>query len=381
MKQKKIAVLGSTGSIGTQTLEVAAHLGNIRVVALAARSNVTLLEQQIRQFHPDVCAVYEPEAYLDLKARVADLSVQVLCGMEGLLACVSGDAEIVVTSMVGSIGLKPTLEAIQQGKTIALANKETLVTAGSIVMKEAEKHGVSILPVDSEHSAIFQCLQGNPAPKKILLTASGGPFFGKTREELERVTVEQALQHPNWSMGGKITIDSATLMNKGLEVIEACWLFHCRPEQIEVLVHRESIIHSMVEFCDHSILAQLGVPDMKIPIQLALTYPERLPSLTEAVDFTKWSNLSFYKPDLETFACLRLAFEALSTGGSMPAVLNGANEVAVDAFLRGKIKFLDIANTVEAVMQQHVAILTPTLQDIFDADAWARECANHFLER
>ncbi len=393
MEQKKIVLLGSTGSIGTQTLEVAEHLGSVRVLAVAANRNVNLLEQQIRRFHPVLCAVYDESAAKDLRARVQDTDVRVLSGMDGLMeAAVLPAADMVVAAMVGSIGLKPVLAAIQSGKDIALANKETLVTAGSIVMREIADNTVKILPVDSEHSAIFQCLhaigsknvgrdmqagdnagRGEGAVKRILLTASGGPFYGKDRKELQTVTVEQALRHPNWDMGGKITIDSATLMNKGLEVIEAKWLFGVDPEQIEVVVHRESIVHSMVEFCDNSVIAQMGLPDMKIPIQLALTYPRRLDSVVPAVDFTKYSSLTFGQPDRETFRCLTLAYDALNTGGTMPAAMNAANEVAVEAFLQGRLSFLEVAELVEEAMDAHKAINAPDLDDIFETDRWARE--------
>ena len=381
MEQKKIAILGSTGSIGTQTVEVVNQIEELSVSVLAANKNVTLLEQQIRQLHPALCAVFEESAFLDLKTRVADTNTRVVCGMEGLLeAAVFPDTDTVVTSMMGSVGLTPTLAAIRAGKTIALANKETLVTAGQLVMMEAERRGVSILPVDSEHSAIFQCLEGNkPFLQKILLTASGGPFFGKTKEELSSVTAADALKHPNWSMGSKITIDSASLMNKGLEVLEAKWLFGVELEQIEVLVHRQSIIHSMVQLRDNSILAQLGTADMKLPIQLALTYPDRLPSPAQAVDFTKWNQLTFDKPDSDTFRCLALAFEAGNAGGTMPCVMNGANEIAVEAFLKGAVSFLEIPQLVEAVMKQHTVVPVPSLEDIFEADAWARETARNFM--
>jgi len=381
LEQKNIAILGSTGSIGTQTIEVVNQIENLSVSVLAANKNVNLLEQQIRQLRPALCAVYDESAYRDLKTRVADTDTRLVCGMDGLLeAAIFPDTDTVVTSMMGSVGLRPTLAAIRAGKTIALANKETLVTAGQLVMEEAKKYGVAILPVDSEHSAIFQCLEGNKEYlQKILLTASGGPFFGKTKEELTSVTAKDALKHPNWSMGSKITIDSATLMNKGLEVLEAKWLFGAELEQIEVLVHRQSIIHSMVQFTDNSILAQLGTADMKLPIQLALTYPKRLPSCSEAVDFTKWNQLTFAKPDVDTFRCLALAFEAGNAGGTMPCVMNGANEIAVDAFLKGNIAFLEIAELVEAVMKQNHLIAVPSLEEIFKADKWARETARNFI--
>ena len=393
MEQKKIVLLGSTGSIGTQTLQVAQHLDSVRILAVAANRNVTLLEQQIRRFHPALCAVYDESVAKDLRTRVQDTAVRVVSGMDGLMeAAVLPEADMVVAAMVGSIGLRPVLAAIRSGKDIALANKETLVTAGSIVMREIADNSVRILPVDSEHSAIFQCLHaigsknvsadtradGNAGRdegtvKRILLTASGGPFYGKSREELQTVTAEQALRHPNWDMGGKITIDSATLMNKGLEVIEAKWLFDVEPEQIEVVVHRESIVHSMVEFCDNSVIAQMGVPDMRIPIQLALTYPKRLESVVPAVDFTNYPSLTFGQPDCETFRCLALAYSALHTGGTMPAAMNAANEAAVDAFLRGRLSFLEIAELVEEAMNAHRPVESPTLDDIFETDRWARE--------
>ena len=393
MEQKKIVLLGSTGSIGTQTLQVAQHLDSVRILAVAANRNVTLLEQQIRRFHPALCAVYDESAAKDLRTRVQDTAVRVVSGMDGLMeAAVLPEADMVVAAMVGSIGLRPVLAAIRSGKDIALANKETLVTAGSIVMREIADNSVRILPVDSEHSAIFQCLHaigsknvsadtrteghagrdGNKV-KRILLTASGGPFYGKTRKELQTITAEQALRHPNWDMGGKITIDSATLMNKGLEVIEAKWLFDVEPEQIEVVVHRESIVHSMVEFCDNSVIAQMGIPDMRIPIQLALTYPKRVESVVPAVDFTNYPSLTFGQPDCETFRCLALAYSALHTGGTMPAAMNAANEAAVDAFLRGRLSFLGIAELVEEAMNAHRPVESPTLDDIFETDRWARE--------
>lgn len=381
MEQKKIAILGSTGSIGTQTVEVVNHCKNLSVSVIAANRNVTLLEQQIRQLRPALCAVYDPQAYEELKVRVSDTATRIVCGMEGLLeAAVFPDTDTVVTSMMGSIGLRPTIAAIRAGKTIALANKETLVTAGELVMQEADRYGVAILPVDSEHSAIFQCLEGNrPFLQKILLTASGGPFFGKTKQDLSSVTAADALKHPNWSMGSKITIDSATLMNKGLEVLEAKWLFGVELDQIEVLVHRQSIIHSMVQFTDNSILAQLGTADMKLPIQLALTYPERLPSPAQAVDFAQWNQLTFDQPDTDTFRCLALAYDAGKRGGTMPCVMNGANEIAVEAFLKGQISFLEIAQLVESVMNQHKTIPSPSLETIFETDSWARDTARNFL--
>lgn len=375
MEQKNIIILGSTGSIGTQTLEVAAGLEQIKIAAIGANRNIALLEQQIRTFHPSLCAVYDDGAYRDLKVRVQDTDTKLVQGMDGLIqAATLPEGDTVVTSMVGSVGLKPTLAAIQAGKTIALANKETLVTAGELVTKEAKQQGVSILPVDSEHSAIFQCLEGNrPFLQKILLTASGGPFFGKTREQLAHVTAADALQHPNWSMGSKITIDSATLMNKGLEVLEAKWLFGAELEQIQVLIHRQSIVHSMVQFCDNAILAQLGTADMRLPIQLALTYPQRVPSPAKEVDFTRWNQLTFDQPDPETFRCLGLAYQAGKKGGTMPCVMNAANEIAVQAFLQGNISFLDIPEQIEAAMEAHSVVSAPDLDTILEADRWARE--------
>lgn len=375
MEQKNIIILGSTGSIGTQTLEVAAGLEQIKIAAIGANRNIALLEQQIRTFHPSLCAVYDDGAYRDLKVRVQDTDTKLVQGMDGLIqAATLPEGDTVVTSMVGSVGLKPTLAAIRAGKTIALANKETLVTAGELVTKEAKQQGVSILPVDSEHSAIFQCLEGNrPFLQKILLTASGGPFFGKTREQLAHVTAADALKHPNWSMGSKITIDSATLMNKGLEVLEAKWLFGAELEQIQVLIHRQSIVHSMVQFCDNAILAQLGTADMRLPIQLALTYPQRVPSPAKEVDFTRWNQLTFDQPDPETFRCLGLAYQAGKKGGTMPCVMNAANEIAVQAFLQGNISFLDIPEQIEAAMEAHSVVSAPDLDTILEADRWARE--------
>ena len=375
MEQKKISVLGSTGSIGTQTLEVANTLDHITVTAIGANRNISVLEQQIRAFRPKLCAVYDKAAYQELKIRVQDTSTKLVQGMEGLLeAATLPEVTTVVASMVGSAGLKPTIAAIRAGKTIALANKETLVTAGELVMKTAKQQGVSILPVDSEHSAIFQCLEGNrPFLHKIYLTASGGPFFGKDKTQLQAVTAKDALRHPNWHMGNKITIDSATLMNKGLEVLEAKWLFEVELEQIEILIHRQSIVHSMVQFCDHAILAQLGTADMRLPIQLALTYPHRAPSPAKEVDFTQWNTLTFDQPDSETFRCLALAYQAGKKGGTMPCVMNAANEIAVQAFLQGDLPFLEIPNQIETTMESHKLVSTPDLETILEADRWARE--------
>jgi 1-deoxy-D-xylulose-5-phosphate reductoisomerase len=371
---KTIAILGSTGSIGVQTLDVARNLG-IRVCALTANSNIDLLEKQAREFKPLLVSAGDSGLALELERRLKGLGIEVHYGLEGLKAAASiREADTVVTSIVGVAGLIPTVEAIRHGKNIALANKETLVTAGEIVMAEAREHGVSIFPVDSEHSAIYQCLAANRKQdvERLILTASGGPFRGKTAEELEGVSVAQALKHPNWSMGSKITIDSATLMNKGLEVIEARWLFDFTPDRIKVVVHPQSIIHSMVEYVDGSVLAQLGSPDMRIPIQLALTWPERAPNAFSRLDFLKCGSLTFEEPDRKSFACLELAFQALKAGGTMPAVMNGANEAAVELFLKEKIGFGDIPRRIAGAMEAHVVNITPDLDDIIEVDKWAR---------
>ena len=368
---KKIAVLGSTGSIGTQTLEIVRNNGDIRVTALAAGNNIDLLEQQIREFSPKLAAVWSEERARELRKRIRDLDVKVLCGMDGLLAVSSEpEAEILVTAIVGMIGILPTIEAIKAGKDIALANKETLVTAGHIIMPLAAEKGVSILPVDSEHSAIFQCLQGGQrkALHKILLTASGGPFRGKKKSELENIQVEDALKHPNWAMGKKITIDSSTMVNKGLEVIEAKWLFGVTPDQIQVVVQPKSIIHSMVEYEDGAVIAQLGTPDMKLPIQYALYYPERRYLPGERLDFSTLTEITFEKPDLETFTGLKLAFEAARRGGSLPTVLNAANERAVAMFLDRKIRFLEIPEIIGTCMEQHRVIENPTVEEILKTE-------------
>jgi len=372
---KSISILGSTGSIGVQTLDVARNL-NIRVAGLAANTNIDKLEGQAREFLPDVVAVGDENQAKVLCQRLEDLDVEVVGGIEGLKSVASIDSvDTVVTSIVGIAGLIPTMEAIKNKKNIALANKETLVTAGEIVMSEALKAGVKILPVDSEHSAIFQSLMGNNIEEvsKIILTASGGPFRGKSFKELEKVTLQQALNHPNWSMGSKITIDSATLMNKGLEVIEAKWLFGLDTQMIKVIVHPQSIIHSMVEYTDGSIMAQLGSPDMRLPIQFALTYPNRKHNYFSKLDLLKCGNLTFEEPDMEAFPCLRLAFEALKIGATMPAVMNAANEEAVGLFLKKEINFLDIPNVIENVMTKHVVVNTPTIEDILQVDLWARK--------
>lgn len=372
---ERISVLGSTGSIGVQTLDVAKNL-NIKVEGLAANKNIELLEKQAWEFKPRIVAVMDENMAEVLRSRLKDTSIEVAGGVEGLkkVASVEG-AQTVVSAIVGIAGLVPTMEAIKNGKNIALANKETLVTAGSIVMAEAQKRKVEIFPVDSEHSAIFQCLMGNNKEdvSKIILTASGGPFRGRKRDELKNVTVKEALKHPNWSMGSKITIDSATMMNKGLEVIETRWLFDVSLDRIEVLIHPQSIVHSMVEFRDGAIMAQLGSPDMRLPIQLALTYPKRLMNGFSKLDLIKNNTLTFEAPDTEAFPCLKLAYEALRIGGTMPAVLNAANEEAVRLFLEEKIGFLEIPQIIERVMTSHTVEDTPDLDDIIKMDLWARE--------
>ena len=368
---KKIAILGSTGSIGTQTLEVVRENGDIEVLALAAGNNIRLLEEQIREFHPKLAAVWTEEKAKELRENVRDLDVDIVYGMDGLLeVAVIAEAEILVTAIVGMIGIRPTIEAIKAGKDIALANKETLVTAGHIIMPLAKEHGVSILPVDSEHSAIFQSLQGGQrkALHKILLTASGGPFRGKKREDLEHIQVEDALKHPNWEMGRKITIDSSTMVNKGLEVIEAKWLFDVDIDQVEVVVQPQSIIHSMVEYEDGAIIAELGTPDMKLPIQYALYYPERRYLPGERLDFGTLSQITFEKPDMDTFYGLRLAFEAGRAGGSLPTVFNAANEKAVALFLERKIGYMQIPALIQECMEQHKKIECPTLEEILKTE-------------
>ena len=364
---KKIAILGSTGSIGTQTLEVVRENGDIEVLAVAAGNNITLLEQQIREFHPRLAAVWSEEKAKELKSHIRDLDVRVVSGMEGLLevAAMPG-TEVLVTAIVGMIGILPTIEAIKAGKDIALANKETLVTAGHIIMPLANECHVKILPVDSEHSAIFQSLQGGQkkALHKILLTASGGPFRGRTKEELENIQVEDALRHPNWAMGRKITIDSSTMVNKGLEVIEAKWLFGVDMDQVQVVVQPQSIIHSMVEYEDGAVIAQLGTPDMKLPIQYALYYPERRYLPGDRLDFGTLSQITFEKPDMETFYGLKLAYEAGRTGGSLPTVLNAANEKAVAMFLNREIRYLQIPEIIQECMEWHRVIEHPTVEEI-----------------
>ena len=368
---KKIAILGSTGSIGTQTLEVVRENGEIEVISLAAGSNTELLEQQVREFHPQVVCVYEEEKAREFRERLKDVAVRIVTGMDGLIetACVP-EAEIVVTAVVGMIGIRPTIAAIEAGKDIALANKETLVTAGHLIIPLAREKGIRILPVDSEHSAIFQSLQGNAGNRiqKILLTASGGPFRGKREEDLLNVKVEDALKHPNWSMGRKITIDSSTMVNKGLEVIEAKWLFDVEIDDIQVVVQPQSVIHSMVEYEDGSVIAQLGTPDMKLPIQYALYYPQRRYLPGDRLDFWSLTHLDFEKPDMDTFYGLSLAYEAGRTGGSLPTVFNAANELAVAMFLNREITYLEIVEIIEDCMRAHHNIKSPSLEQILTAE-------------
>ena len=372
----KLSVLGSTGSIGTQTLDVA-RKHNMQISALTAHSNIELLEEQIREFKPAVAVVYDENRAKELKLKIKDLDTKVYSGMDGLLhAATLDDCDLVVNAVVGMVGLKPTLASIEAKKNIAFANKETLVAGGALVMDAAKKNGVTLFPVDSEHSAIFQCLQACPPEKslkKIILTASGGPFFGKTYDELKDVTVAQALNHPNWSMGAKITIDSATMMNKGLEIIEAAWLFDMSPDDIDVVVHRESIIHSMIEFVDNSVLAQLGLPDMRIPIQYAITYPHRYESPVQSLDFSKISSMTFYHPDYDTFKCLDACKKAFKRGGVIPAVANGANEVANKLFRDGKISFLEIGELVCSAVDNFEYKESKNLSDVLEADKAARE--------
>ena len=377
MSMKNIAILGSTGSIGTQTLEVVqSNAEELSVVALAAGTSVELMERQIREFHPLVAAMWSEEAAADLRVRVADLPVKIVAGMEGLLEIAQmPESDVLVTAIVGMIGIRPTIAAIRAGKDIALANKETLVTAGHIIMPLAKECGVSILPVDSEHSAIFQSLNGEPRERieKIILTASGGPFRGRTREELQHIEVEDALKHPNWSMGRKITIDSSTLVNKGLEVMEAKWLFDVELSQIQVVVHPQSIIHSAVQYVDGAIIAQLGVPDMKLPIQYALFYPDRRPMSGGRVDFFALGGITFEEPDTDTFRGLSLAYRAAAAGGSMPTVFNAANEKAVALFLDRKLSYPGITELIEETMEHHKVILNPTVEEILAAEAESYE--------
>ena len=373
--EHNISILGSTGSIGTQTLDVARAYPGISVKAISARSNVKLIEEQIREFRPKLACVTDEKAAAELKIKVADTDTKIVSGTDGLIDVATVDGtDTVVTAVVGISGLLPTISAIDAGKNIALANKETLVCGGHIVMDLAKKKGVKILPVDSEHSAIFQSLQGNPKKiKKILLTASGGPFFGKTRDELINIKPADALKHPNWDMGAKVTIDSSTLVNKGLEVIEAKWLFDVSIDQIEVLVHRQSVLHSAVMYEDNAVIAQLGTPDMKLPIQYALTYPDRLPMEGNELDFAKYPNLTFAHPDTETFYALELAKKAGREGGILPTVFNSADEAAVELFLKEKISYLEITDSIGCAMEQVKNIKNPTIDQIFEADKFARE--------
>lgn len=364
---KKLAILGSTGSIGTQTLDVVRNNIDLEVVSLVAGSNIDLMEQQIKEFHPKMVSIWDEKKAFELKQRLQGESVEILTGMEGMIACaVEAEVEIVMAAVVGMIGITPTIAAIKAGKDIALANKETLVTAGHIIMPLVEEYKVKLLPVDSEHSAIFQALQGNVGNEvsRILLTASGGPFRGKKREELEHITVEDALKHPNWSMGRKITIDSSTMVNKGLEVMEARWLFDVPFEKIQVVIQPQSVIHSMVEYVDGGVIAQLGTPDMRLPIQYALYYPERRMLPGERLDFFKMGKLDFIEPDMDTFRGLKLAYEVGEQGGSMPTVYNAANERAVAMFLERKIKYLEIIDVIEYGMEKHKFIANPSIEEI-----------------
>lgn len=371
---KKASILGSTGSIGTQSLEVCEKHG-IQITALAAHSSTELLEQQARKYHPEYVGIYNESKYAELKERLADTDIKIVCGMEGLCEIAAlPQSNIVLNSVVGMVGLLPTLTAIRAGKDIALANKETLVAGGELVTALAKEKGVKIYPVDSEHSAIFQCLQGNKRSQlsKVILTASGGPFFGRSYDELRSVTKAEALKHPNWDMGNKITIDSATLMNKGLEFIEAKWLFDLDPDQIEIVVHRQSVVHSAVEYDDYSVIAQLGVPDMKIPIQYALLYPERMPCPTGRLSLTEYGSLTFEKPDYGTFRCLSAAIEAIKRGGAYPCLVNSANEEAVRAFLNDEISFISIGEIVSSVLDEFNPSEIRSYDDVMKADSAAR---------
>ncbi|HHX56640.1 MAG TPA: 1-deoxy-D-xylulose-5-phosphate reductoisomerase [Clostridiales bacterium] len=372
---KRISILGSTGSIGKQALEVIS-LHKLSVMALAAHSNIELLEKQTREFKPKLVCIYNEDLYTELKTRLSDINVKVLTGMEGLCEIAKySDTDILLNSVVGMVGLLPTLTAIDAGITVALANKETLVAGGKLVMELAKKRNVKILPVDSEHSAIFQALQGNDINQvnKVILTASGGPFFNKTKSELQNVTLEQALNHPNWSMGNKVTIDSSTLMNKGLEFIEAKWLFNLEPSQIEVVVHRQSVVHSAVEYNDYSVIAQMGVPDMKIPIQYALLYPERVECPTKRLSLTDYGTLTFEKPDYETFECLKASIKAIELGGAYPCIVNAANEVAVENFIAKKITFLQIGELITDALSHFSFNEINTYDDVIKFDTKARE--------
>ena len=381
---KKISVLGSTGSIGTQTLEIARYNQDIGITALAAGSNVELVEKQVREFHPKIACLWKEEAARELKRRIRDLDVKVVSGMEGLMeAACEPEAQIVVTAVVGMIGIRPTIAAMEAGKDIALANKETLVTAGHIIMPLAKEKGVKILPVDSEHSAIFQCLQGAGENRihKILLTASGGPFRGRSREQLAGVQPEDALKHPNWSMGRKITIDSSTMVNKGLEVMEAHWLFDVDMDQVQVVIQPASVIHSMIEYEDGAVIAQLGTPDMKLPIQYALYYPERRFLPGDRLDFTKLKEITFDEPDMETFRGLKLAYEAGKAGGSLPTVFNAANELAVSLFLEKKIPYLAITDLIQGAMENHKRKAAPNVDQILAAEQEAYDFIRETLRK
>lgn len=381
---KKISVLGSTGSIGTQTLEIARYNQDIGITALAAGFNVELLEKQVREFHPKIACLWKEEAARELKRRIRDLDVKVVSGMEGLMeAACEPEAQIVVTAVVGMIGIRPTIAAMEAGKDIALANKETLVTAGHIIMPLAKEKGVKILPVDSEHSAIFQCLQGAGENRihKILLTASGGPFRGRSREQLAGVQPEDALKHPNWSMGRKITIDSSTMVNKGLEVMEAHWLFDVDMDQVQVVIQPASVIHSMIEYEDGAVIAQLGTPDMKLPIQYALYYPERRFLPGDRLDFTKLKEITFDEPDMETFRGLKLAYEAGKAGGSLPTVFNAANELAVSLFLEKKIPYLAITDLIQGAMENHKRKAAPNVDQILAAEQEAYDFIRETLRK
>ncbi len=373
---ENISILGSTGSIGTQALDVVDNLG-LNVSAVTANTNISVLEEQVRKYKPALAVVFDESKFSDFKQKISDTDTKVSCGMEGLVEAASIDsADLVLNSVVGMVGLQPTLCAINAKKDIALANKETLVAGGSLVMQAVKDNGVNLYPVDSEHSAIFQCLQGSPdsrAVKRLILTASGGPFFGRKLDELRNVTVEQALNHPNWDMGAKITIDSATMMNKGLEIIEASWLFDMPADRIDVVVHRESVIHSMIEYVDNSVIAQLGVPDMRIPIQYAITYPSRVPSPVSQLSLTDYQKLTFFEPDYETFKCLRACKLAIDRGGLCAAAANGANEVANKMFRERKISFLDIGDLVMDAMLEQENIDAKNVEDVLAADRKARE--------
>lgn len=379
---KKVAILGSTGSIGTQSVEVCEKHG-LEITALAAHSSIELLEKQARKFKPKYVGIYREDKYKELKERLADTEIKVLCGMEGLCEIAAmKDNDIVLNSVVGMVGLLPTLTAIEAGKDVALANKETLVAGGTLVTALAKKKGVTIYPVDSEHSAIFQCLQGNKREQlnKIILTASGGPFYGYSYEQLKSVTKADALKHPNWDMGNKITIDSATLMNKGLEFIEAKWLFDLDPDQIEIVVHRQSVIHSAVEYKDFAVIAQLGVPDMKIPIQYSLLYPERVECPTKPLSLTDYGTLTFDKPDYETFKCLSAAIEAISRGGAYPCLVNSANEEAVRAFLNNEIQFIKIGEIVSSILDKFPKTEISSYEEVVAADKLAREYVRNLIK-